>query len=441
MTRRGAILFALLGVTWGIPYLLIKVAVRAGARPGDARAGADRDRGGRAAAVRDRPGRADAAVLRRWRPLLVFTVVESVVPQFLLGSAEERLPSSTTGLLIAAVPLAGVGIAFLLGRPERLAPLNWLGIALGMGGVAALVGFTVAGSDLGAVGKVLVVVAGYALGPAIIAKWLPGVPGTGVMAIGVALTTAAYAPVVAATHSWPSAWPSASVIVSVVLLAVVCSAGGFTIMGALVAEVGPVRATTVTYVNPAVALLAGAVVLGEPVTAWSVVGFALILAGCYLVAARRTSRSGRPEPGLARPRRAASRAARGRGRRAGTGQLRGPALIISPCEPRTARHGHPGNGRERAAGLPRRGGGGDPASCSGGTRPRTGQWKTTGWWNAANALTVGDLVHPGTPGTGPTWRSSRPRSRRPSARSRRLHQRRSSTTTGGGRSPGWPRTT
>ncbi len=297
MTRRGFILFALLGVAWGIPYLLIKIAVR------------ELDpamlvliRMALAAvillpvaAVRGEL----ATVLRRWRPLLAFTIAEMVVPQFLLGSAEERLPSSTTGLLIAAVPLAGVGVAFLLGRPERLAPLNWLGIAFGMAGVAALVGFAVSGSDLGAFGEVLLVVVGYALGPAILAKWMQGLPGTGIMAIGVTLTTVVYAPVVAATHSWPSAWPSASVIVSVVLLAVVCSAVVYTIMGAVVAVGGPVRPTTVTYVNPAVALIAGAVVLGEPVTAWSVVGFALILAGCYLVAARKTSSPGHRKPGLA----------------------------------------------------------------------------------------------------------------------------------------------
>jgi drug/metabolite transporter (DMT)-like permease len=297
VTRRGFILFALLGVAWGIPYLLIKISVRQldPAMLVFTRMALAAVILLPVAAVRGEL----ATVLRHWRPLLAFTIAEMIVPQFLLGSAEERLPSSTTGLLIAAVPLAGVGVAFLLGQPERLAPRNWLGIALGMAGVAALVGFAVSGSDLGALGEVLLVVAGYAIGPAILAKWLPGVPGTGVMAIGVVLTTAAYAPVVAVTHSWPSAWPSASVIVSVVLLAVVCSAGGFTIMGALVAEVGPVRATTVTYVNPAVALIAGAVVLGEPVTAWSVVGFALILAGCYLVAARKTSRSGSPEPALA----------------------------------------------------------------------------------------------------------------------------------------------
>jgi drug/metabolite transporter (DMT)-like permease len=287
VTRRGLILFGLLGVGWGIPYLLIKIAVR------------ELDpamlvlvRMGLAAvvllpiaAVRGELG----PVLRRWRPLLAFTVAEMVVPQFLLGSAEERLPSSTTGLLIAAVPLAGVGVAFLLGRPERLTPLNWLGIAFGMAGVAALVGFSVSGSDLGAFGEVLLVVVGYALGPAILAKWMPDLPGTGVMALGFTLTAAAYAPVVAATHSWPDAWPSASVATSVVLLAVVCSAGAFSVMAALVGEVGPVRATTVTYINPAVALIAGAVVLGEPVTGWAVVGFALILAGCFLAAARGKS--------------------------------------------------------------------------------------------------------------------------------------------------------
>jgi drug/metabolite transporter (DMT)-like permease len=288
VTRRGIILFVLLGVTWGIPYLLIKIAVRQldPAMLVLARAGL--------AALILLPVAAARGeimpVLRRWRPLAVFTLAEIVVPQFLLGSAEERLPSSTTGLLIAAVPLAGVGVAFLLGRPERLTGANWLGIALGMAGVGALVGFTVAGSDLGAVGKVLVVVVCYALAPAVVAKWMPGVPGTGITALGFTITAVIYAPVVAATHGWPAAWPSTSVIVSVVLLAVVCSAAAFIIMVALIAEVGPVRTTTVTYLNPAVALVAGAVVLGEPISGWSVAGFALILAGCYLVVARGPAR-------------------------------------------------------------------------------------------------------------------------------------------------------
>ncbi len=325
VTRRGFILFALLGVAWGIPYLLIKIAVGqldpamlVFTRMGLAAAVLLP-----VAAVRGEV----APVLRRWRPLLAFTLAEIIVPQFLLGVAEERLPSSTTGLLIAAVPLAGVGVAFLLGRPERLAPRNWLGIALGMAGVAALAGFAVSGSDLGAFGEVLLVVAGYALGPAILAKWMAEVPGTGIMALGFTLTAVVYAPVVAATHGWPSAWPSASVTVSMVLLAAVCSAGGFTLMAALVAEVGPVRTTTVTYLNPAVALIAGAVVLGEPVTAWAVVGFALILAGCYLVATRRAGRPGRGE--TARPERLPGRAERETRPCAAAASGQGPATADS----------------------------------------------------------------------------------------------------------------
>jgi drug/metabolite transporter (DMT)-like permease len=86
---------------------------------------------------------------------------------------------------------------------------------------------------------------------------------------------------------------------------VVCSAAAFSIMVALVGEIGPVRTTTVTYVNPAVALIAGAVVLGEPVTGWSVLGFALILAGCYLTAVRRPAQAEVSRPAeaadLARP--------------------------------------------------------------------------------------------------------------------------------------------
>ena len=285
MTRRGILLFILLGVAWGIPYLLIKIAVSqiSPAMMVFARAAIAAVVLLPYAAARGELG----PVLRRWRPLVAYTLAEIIVPQFMLGSAEERLPSSVTGLLIAAVPLAGVGVAFALGRPERLSAGNWAGIALGMTGVATLAGFAVSGSDLGAAGEVLVVVICYALGPAILARWMPGLAASGVTALGLTITALVYAPSVTLTHGWPDRWPSASVITSVIVLGVVCSAAALTMMAALVTEAGPVRATAVTYVNPAVALVAGAVILGEPVTGWSLAGFALILAGCVLVAAGR----------------------------------------------------------------------------------------------------------------------------------------------------------
>ena len=289
MTRRGLFLFAGLGLAWGIPYLFIKVAVGElePAMVVFARSGL--------AAILLVPlalyRREVLAVIKRWKPMLAYTVVEIVLPWYFLSSAEQELPSSTAGLLLAAVPLAGVAIAFLMGRPAKLSGINWVGILIGMLGVAALVGLDVGGSDLPSVLEMSVVVVGYALGPAILSRWMPDLPGVGVVAVSLAAAALIYIPVVLFTQSWPSAWPSAEVTVSIIVLAVICSALAFLLMVGLIAEIGPVKATTITYVNPAVAIIAGVVVLGERVTVWTVVGFVLVLSGSWLVTRRRRERA------------------------------------------------------------------------------------------------------------------------------------------------------
>jgi drug/metabolite transporter (DMT)-like permease len=289
VSRRAVLLFVALGVAWGIPYLLIKVAVDE-LSPAQLVLG----RTALAALILLPIAVAKGAIrplLPHWRWLLVFVVVEIAVPWVLLGSAETRLPSSTTGLLIAAVPLAGVALAFVTGHAERLAPVAWLGLALGIVGVGALVGLDVGGSDLGAVAEIGVVVIGYAAGPAILARPLKGLPGIGVMSSALTITALGYVPVVLVTDGVPGALPEAKVVWSVIGLAVICTAAAFMLLFALVNEVGPVRATTITYVNPAVAVVAGALVLDEPVTVWTVLGFALVVTGSFLV-----NRGGRPVP-------------------------------------------------------------------------------------------------------------------------------------------------
>lgn len=281
MTRRGLLLFSALGLIWGIPYLFIKIAIvelspemlvllRTGLAalillPIAARRGAI------------------VPVLRRWKPLLAFTVFEIVLPWYFLNAAEVRLPSSTTGLLLSATPLAAVAIAFLLRSRDRLTAINGVGIVIGMLGVAAIVGLDLGGSDLGSVAMLVVVVIGYALGPIILSRWMSDLPGVGIMAVALGLAALITLPVVGITGGWPTAVPSGSVILAVVVLAVVCSALAFILMFALIAEIGPIRMTAITYVNPAVAVIAGAIVLSEPITIWTVVGFALILVGSALV--------------------------------------------------------------------------------------------------------------------------------------------------------------
>lgn len=281
MTRRGIVLFAALGLIWGVPYLFIKIAVAELSPEMLVLA-----RCALAAALLlplAAHRRAILPVLRRWKPLLVFAVAEIVLPWYFLNAAEQRMPSSTAGLLLSAVPLAAVGVAFVLGRRDRISTVNAIGIIVGMAGVATIVGLDLSGSDLVGVAQLVVVVIGYAVGPVILSRWMSDLPGVGVMATALAISAVLYVPVVLLTGGWPTAVPSAPVIVSVVVLAVFCSALAFLVMFALIAEIGPIRMTAITYVNPAVAVLAGALVLGEQVTVWTVVGFALILFGCWLV--------------------------------------------------------------------------------------------------------------------------------------------------------------
>ncbi len=296
MSRRGLLLFLALGIAWGIPYALIKIAV---AEVSPAMLILTRTAIGAAVLLPVAATRRELPrVLVLWRPLVVYTIVEIVVPWYFLNTAEQHLPSSTTGLLIATVPLAGVLVGVLLGRRAHLSPRNWLGIALGMAGVAAIVGLDVAGTDLPSAARLAVVAFGYALGPAIIARWMPTAPGIGLAAVSLAIAAVVYAPIVGLTGGWPTSWPSGGVIASMVTLGVVCSAAAFTLMVWLVAEIGPMRATAVTYVNPAVAVVVVAVLLGERITAWTVVGFGLVIGGSFLVTHRRVASAAAAQPPL-----------------------------------------------------------------------------------------------------------------------------------------------
>ena len=65
-------------------------------------------------------------------------------------------------------------------------------------------------------------------------------------------------------------------------LAFLCTAIAFVVFFRLIAAVGPARATLITFVNPAVAVVVGAIVLDEEITPTTVAGFALVLVGCWL---------------------------------------------------------------------------------------------------------------------------------------------------------------
>lgn len=296
MTRRGLILFLILGVAWGIPYVLIKIAVK---ELSPEMVVLSRSAIAAVILIPMSAARGELrTVFRYWRPLLAYTLIEIILPWFFLSTAEQRLPSATAGLLLAAVPLVSVGAALVLRRAVRFTARNWIGILVGMVGVATLVGFDVAGSDLIAVAQIAVTVVGYATAPIIIAKWLSDVPGIGLAGVSLGITAIVYIPAVVVTGTWPTAWPSGPVIASVLVLALICSALAFVVLFLLIAEIGPVRATAITYVNPAVAIIAGAILLHEKITVWTIVGFVLVIAGSWLVTWRARSMSTEATPTL-----------------------------------------------------------------------------------------------------------------------------------------------
>ncbi|HEV2217520.1 MAG TPA: DMT family transporter [Candidatus Dormibacteraeota bacterium] len=283
MSRPGLLLFAAMCVIWGIPYLFIRVAV------GEISP---------AVLVFTRTGLAALILLpiaftrgglgvigNRWPWLVAFAAVEVAAPWFFLSSAEQHITSALAGLLLSAVPLVSLLFAVAFGQRHQMGPINLVGLLLGLIGVAFIAGFDLHASGVTALVEMSVVVVGYALGPAILSRYLTAIPAVTVNGVALAMCCIAYAPVAAV--QWPHAVPHWQVLASVAILAVVCTAAAFLLFFALIAEVGPVRATVITYVNPAVAAVLGVAVLHESLSVGMLLGFALVLAGSGFATRRR----------------------------------------------------------------------------------------------------------------------------------------------------------
>ena len=278
MSKRGAILFLSLGLLWGIPYLLIKVSVeylspeviiflRVFL-----------------AATILLPVVVKRGYLRQlkghWKWVFVFAIVEIAFPFGALTFAEIKLSSSMAGLLIAAVPIVSAIFAWRLGIDDRITGNRVLGLAIGIVGVASLVGLDVTGSELFSVALIAITVVGYAMGPIIVSQKLSQAPALAVIAMAMVINSVIYAPF--AFISRPTESVPMNVWLSVAVLGAVCTALTFILFFSLVAEVGPARTTVITYINPAVAVILGVLVLSEPITLGLIIGFPLILLGSFL---------------------------------------------------------------------------------------------------------------------------------------------------------------
>ena len=283
MSRRNLILFLLAGFLWGIPYLFIRVAV-------------DPETGFSPAIVVFMRVFIGALILipisiydkslfiaiKGWKYIAVYALFEMVIPWILIGTAEQSITSGLAGLLVASVPIFSTIIASMYGDKSVWHPRRLFGMAIGFLGVFLLVGiesFT-GSSDPIAIFIMLGASVGYAYAVIYITRKMPGVSGVAINAIAMAMTALFYSP--ALFLLWPDHKISLSATYSVIALGIFSTGIAFAVFFTVMAEIGPTRASLVTYMNTAFAVVLGVLILSEPLTIGIIVGLPLVLIGSYL---------------------------------------------------------------------------------------------------------------------------------------------------------------
>jgi drug/metabolite transporter (DMT)-like permease len=328
MDRRSWLLLLVLASIWGASYMFIKIGLRDLSAPMVAwmRIGLASLVLVSVAAAQDALG----AVRRRLGTVTLVGGVQVAGPFLLIGLGEQEISSALAGILVATAPIFTAVLAIWVDHEERSEGLRLLGIVIGIAGVVALFGVDLSGSGSALLGGLAVVLAGlgYAVGGFLVKHRFAGAEPVGVAAAVMVASTILLAPAAALTA--PSSMPAWGPLAAVATLGVVGTGIAFAIFYTLIGRVGPARSFIVAYLAPGFAVVYGATLLDERITAATVAGLLLILAGSWLaIEGAIPGRRGASEeqPGTA-PLPARDAASRGSAR---------PALGRSPEPTRTGR--------------------------------------------------------------------------------------------------------
>lgn len=287
MSRKGWILFTLVGLLWGVPYLFMKVAVEELSTPMIV---FTRLMIGAALLVplALREGSLKSA-LKYWRYILLYAVLEMVIPWSLITSSQRDLSSGVVALLIATVPIWATLFAHQTGDSTAAHRVRIFGIIIGLIGITLIVGIESI-SDFGnirALLQILVAAASYAWAVNMITRKAPGISGIAINGIAMMISSVIFAPFAIANR--PETLPSLEVTLSMLGLGVLCSGIAFWVYFVVLDEIGPARASLVVYPNTAVAVVLGIVILREPITLAILIGLPLVLVGSYFASRKPNS--------------------------------------------------------------------------------------------------------------------------------------------------------
>jgi drug/metabolite transporter (DMT)-like permease len=281
--RQSLALFALLAIVWGIPYALIKVAVR-DMPVEDVVFG--RLLIGAVALLPLAIHRGAFAGLReRWRWIVPLAAVQMAGPFTLITLGERWVSSSLAGVLVASNPLWIALLALAFDHSERASGRNLVGLLAGIVGVGLLLGVDLGGGQPLLGGALITLAAlGYACGGLLTKHRFAGTQPLGLSVACMSVSAAMLA--IPAAFALPDHVPTTSAVVSVAVLGLFCTGIAFILFYALLAQVGAARSSLVAYIAPIVAVLVGVGFLGDSLGAASIVGIVVILAGSRLAARR-----------------------------------------------------------------------------------------------------------------------------------------------------------
>ena len=217
-----------------------------------------------------------------WRAYLTIGMVNSALPFALFSFAEQTISASNAAILNATSPFFGAIVAAAWLR-EPLGGRRLTGMALGLAGVVLLVGWQAEPLSASALVAALACLAAalcYGVASVYAKVRMTGIPSFAIAVysqLGAAVVLAPALP-----FASPPAAVSLLVAANVLALALASTAVAYLLYFRLIADVGPARALTVTFLIPLFGVLWGVVFLQEPIAFNMLSGCALILAGTWL---------------------------------------------------------------------------------------------------------------------------------------------------------------
>jgi len=288
--RSSWIYFWTAGVLWGVPYLLIRIAVAPGQFT-PAFVVFSRVTIGAALLI---PYSIHRRTLKpAWRQIkwiAIYALVEMVGPWGFISQGETKVSSGLAALLIATVAIWATLLNGALGDKTVWHSTRLIGLAIGFVGICLVVGLESLQGKINTAAILLLLLAaiGYAIAPTLIRQKIPELDGAAVNGLAMLMTALVYLPF--AIWQWPHHHLRPNSIYSIIALGIFPTAICFVIFFKVLADIGSARTSLVAYVNTGVAVLLGVIVLHEKLTTGILIGLPLVMIGSYLASRKSVTR-------------------------------------------------------------------------------------------------------------------------------------------------------